>query len=185
MQTREPPPQATLVNAGERVALFVDTQNLYYAAKDAAGRFVDYATLLTLALRGRSLQAATAYVVEREGDTQARGFITRLSTLGYRVKRKRMQFHQTDDGGRVVVDGDWDMGIAADMVRAFDQAQVLVLASGDGDFVPMLALAQERGLRVEVLAFHEATAQALIDQADRFTHLGDVPGIYLMATKAS
>jgi len=183
MATTGNTPTADATASPERVALFVDTQNLYYAAKDAAGRFVDYQTLLHLALRGRALHAATAYVVEREGETQARGFITRLSTLGYRVKRKQVRFHHTDDSGRVVVDGDWDMGMAADMVRAFDQVQVLVLASGDGDFVPMLALAQERGLRVEALAFREATAQALIDQVDRFTNLSNAEGIYLPPQK--
>lgn len=162
-----------------RVALFVDTQNLYYAARDAGGRALDYARLLDLALRGRRLQAATAYVVEREGETAAYGFVTRLSALGYRVRRRTVRVHRADERGRVTLEGDWDMGIAADIVRAFEHVDVVVLASGDGDFVPMLALAQERGLRVEVLAFREAAAQALIDLADRFVHLPDVDGAYL------
>jgi uncharacterized LabA/DUF88 family protein len=166
-------------DAGQRVALFVDTQNLYYAARDAAGRNVDYARLLEAAARGRRLHAATAYVVEREGDSAAFGFVTRLSALGYRVRRRTVRVHRGDGDGRLVLEGDWDMGIAADLVRACDHADVLVLASGDGDFVPILELAQQRGLRVEVLAFREAAAQSLIDLADRFVHLGDVEGVYV------
>ena len=169
----------------ERVALFVDTQNLFYAARDAAGRFIDYQVLRELASADRDLRAATAYVVERDGEGGAHGFITRLSALGYRVKRRSVRLHRADDHGRVVLEGDWDMGIAADLVRAFGQVETLVLASGDGDFIPMLQLAQERGMRVEVLAFREATAQGLVDLADRFTHLGDVAGIYLPPGKGA
>ncbi len=156
-----------------RVALFVDTQNLYYVARDGYDATVDYARLLELALRGRELAAATAYVVEREGDSSAFGFVTKLSALGYRVRRRSVRVHRADDGGRPVMEGDWDMGIAADLVRALPHVDVLVLASGDGDFVPILELAQQRGKRVEVLAFREAAAQTLIDLADRFTHLPD------------
>jgi uncharacterized LabA/DUF88 family protein len=167
----------------QRVALFVDTQNLYYAARDAVGRNVDYDRLLQVALRGRRLHAATAYVVEREGESTAYGFVTRLSALGYRVRRRSVRVHRGDGEGRLVLEGDWDMGIAADIVRTWEHVDVIVLASGDGDFVPMLELAQARGVRVEVVAFREASAQRLVDLADRFVHLGDVEGVYLPTTR--
>ena len=165
----------------QRVGLFVDTQNLYYAARDAVGANVDYERLLVLAERGRRLKAATAYVVEREGAGNAHGFVTKLSALGYRVRRRSVRVHRGDGEGRMVLEGDWDMGIAADIVRVWDGLDVVVLASGDGDFVPLLELAQQRGLRVEVLAFREAAAQTLVDLADRFVHLSDVPDIFKAA----
>jgi uncharacterized LabA/DUF88 family protein len=170
-------------HADQRVALFVDTQNLYYAARDAAGRNLDYELLLKVATRGRRLHAATAYVVEREGESTAYGFVTRLSALGYRVRRRAVRIHRGDGEGRLVLEGDWDMGIAADIVRAWDHVDVIVLASGDGDFVPLLELAQQRGKRVEVVAFREASAQTSIDLADRFVHLGEVEGAYLPTTR--
>lgn len=163
----------------QRVGLFVDTQNLYYAARDNYERHVDYARLLALALRGRRLVAATAYVVEREGEATAYGFVTKLSALGYRVRRRKTRVHRADDEGRTVIEGDWDMGIAADIVRAWDGLDVVVLASGDGDFVPILELAQERGRRVEVAAFREATSQELIDLADRYLHLAELDDIFV------
>jgi len=176
----DPQPTATRPGDGDlRVALFVDTQNLYYAARDGHDATVDYQRLLTLALRGRRLAAATAYVVEREGESTAFGFVTKLSALGYRVRRRTVRVHRADDGGRPVLEGDWDMGIAADMVRALPHVDVLVLASGDGDFVPMLELAQQQGKRVEVLAFREATAQTLIDLSDRFRNLADEAEIFV------
>ena len=163
----------------QRVALFVDTQNLYYGARDHHAGAVDYQRLLQAAARGRRLAHATAYVVEREGDNTAYGFFTKLTSLGYRVKRRKVRVHRQTDDGRPLLEGDWDMGIAADLVRAFDQADVLALASGDGDFAPLLELAQERGKRVEVLAFRESTGQALQDLADRYVNLAEVEGIFM------
>ena len=166
--------------AEQRVGLFVDTQNLYYAARDGVGgRGVNYETLLALAANARRLQQATAYVVERPGEATAYGFVTKLSALGYRVRRRTLRVRRADESGRTLLDGDWDMGIAADMVRAWDHLDVLALASGDGDFVPMLELAQARGLRVEVLAFRETASQALVDLADRFVHLPDAENIFV------
>lgn len=163
----------------QRAGLFVDTQNLYYAARDYHDKHVDYEALLSTALRGRRLAQATAYVVEREGDSGAYGFITKLSALGYRVRRRKVRIHRTDNGGRPLLEGDWDMGIAADIVRAWDHLDVVVLASGDGDFVPMLELAQSKGCRVEVLAFREAASQTLIDMSDSFLNLAEVTGIFV------
>jgi uncharacterized LabA/DUF88 family protein len=163
----------------QRIGLFVDTQNLYYAARDRHGRHVDYARLLSYAARDRRLAQATAYVVEREGERQAFGFVTKLSALGYRVRRRAVRVHRTDDEGRTVLEGDWDMGIAADIVRAWDGLDVIVLASGDGDFVPILEVAQQRGVRVEVAAFRATSAQDLIDLADRFDDLAELGGIFV------
>ena len=156
----------------QRVGLFVDTQNLYYTARQEFESRVDYEKLLSVALRGRRLAQATAYVVEREGESAAYGFVTKLSSLGYRVRRKRSVARRSDSG-EIVIDGDWDMGIAADIVRAWEGLEVVALASGDGDFVPILDLAQGRGCRVEVVAFRATASQALIDSADRFTDLSD------------
>lgn len=163
----------------QRVGFFVDTQNLYYAARDNYSKHVDYQVMLGRAVRGRRLVQATAYVVEREGEATAYGFITKLSAFGYRVRRLKVRVHRSDDGGRPLLEGDWDMGIAADMVRAWDHLDVIVLASGDGDFVPMLELAQQHGCRVEVMAFRETTSQSLIDLADVFINLADTDEFFV------
>jgi uncharacterized LabA/DUF88 family protein len=163
----------------QRVALFVDTQNLYYSARDNYDRNLDYLRLRDVALRGRLLQQATAYTVEREGESTAFGFVTKLGTLGYRVRRRKVRVHRSDDAGRVVLEGDWDMGIAVDIIRAWDHFDVLALASGDGDFRALCELVQERGKRVEVLAFRESSSQELLDIADRFINLPEQEQIFV------
>lgn len=169
----------------QRVAIFVDTQNIYYAARDYQNGNVDYERLLARVVRGRHLAHATAYVVERDGDTSAHGFFHKLSALGYRVKRRLVRVHTKGEDGRTVLDGDWDMGIAADIVRAIDYADVIVLVSGDGDFVPILALAQERGKRIEVVAFRENASGDSLDIADHFVNLSSEPGMIIQVSPSS
>lgn len=162
----------------QRVALFVDTQNLFYAARDLSGAAVDYAKLLEVAARGRRLSQATAYVVERQGDTAGHGFALKLTALGFRVRRMQVRVRVGADE-RQVLEGDWDLGIAVDVVRAMGLCDVVALATGDADFTPLVRLCQERGARVEVLAFRDFAGQELKDACDRFVDLGEVDGIFL------
>ncbi|MFC6591472.1 NYN domain-containing protein [Deinococcus lacus] len=157
-----------------RVGIFIDTQNLYHSARDLLERTVNFETLLRTGAKDRELVHAIAYTVEREGEATARPFIYKLSTLGYKVRRMNLTLHHVTDGGKPIYEGNWDMGIVADMFRLMDHLDTVVLGSGDGDFTDIVEVLQERGKRVEVLAFREHTAQKLIDAADRFTHLPDL-----------
>ncbi len=164
----------------QRVALFVDTQNLFFAARDLRRAAVDYERLLEVAARGRRMAQATAYVVERDGDSSNHGFALKLTSLGYRVKRLKVRVRVGEDD-RQVLEGDWDLGIAVDVVRALGRCDVVALATGDADFVPLAQLAQERGARVEVLAFRDFAGHELQDACDRFVDLGQVERIFLPA----
>jgi uncharacterized LabA/DUF88 family protein len=165
----------------QRVGLFVDTQNLYHSARDYYGQNVNFESLMRYAVGGRQLVRATAYVVERENDTSAWPFIYKLSTIGFRVRRMNLTLKETTDEGKPIYEGNWDMGIAADMVRLMNSLDVVVLGSGDGDFVDIIEVLMERGIRVEVLAFKETTAQKLIDAVDRFVHLPDIENAFVPA----
>ncbi|MDX2004253.1 MAG: NYN domain-containing protein [Meiothermus sp.] len=164
---------------GQRVGLFVDTQNLYHSARDYYGQNVNFESLMRFAVGGRQLVRATAYVVEREGDTSAWPFIYKLSTIGFRVRRMNLTLKETTDEGKPIYEGNWDMGIAADMVRLMHTLDVVVLGSGDGDFVDIIEVLMERGIRVEVVAFKETTAQKLIDAVDRFVHLPEIENAFV------
>lgn len=162
-----------------RVGLFVDTQNLYHSARDHYERTVNFESLLRHGVGERELMRAIAYVVERENDTSAWPFIYKLSTLGYRVRRMNLHVHHTTDAGKTIWEGNWDMGICADMVRIADHLDIIVLGSGDGDFLDILEVLMERGKRVEVVAFKETTAQKLIDAVDKFTHLPEIESPFM------
>ncbi|WP_407571116.1 NYN domain-containing protein [Deinococcus altitudinis] len=164
-----------------RIGLFIDTQNLYHSARDLMERTVNFETILNVARADRELVHAIAYTVEKENEGTARPFIYKLSALGYKVKRMNLTLHHVAEGGRPIYEGNWDMGMVADMVRLLDHLDIMVLGSGDGDFTDIVELLQEKGKRVEVIAFREHTAQKLVDAADRFTHLPDIDGALMPA----
>ncbi|RJF73145.1 MULTISPECIES: NYN domain-containing protein [Deinococcus] len=164
-----------------RVGVFIDTQNLYHSARDLLERTVNFETILQSATRDRELLHAISYTVERDGEATSRPFIYKLSTLGFKVRRMTLTLHHVTDGGKPIYSGNWDMGIVADMVRLMDHLDIVVLGSGDGDFTDIVEVLQERGKRVEVIAFREHTSQDLIDAADRFTHLPDIDGALMPA----
>jgi len=166
-----------------RVGVFIDTQNLYHSARDHYERTVNFETLLKHAVGDRYLVRAIAYVVEKEGDTSAWPFIYKLSTLGYRVRRMNLHLHHVNDQGKPIWEGNWDMGMVADMTRLMDSLDTIVLGSGDGDFADMLEVFQERGKRTEVIAFKETTSQRLIDTVDKFTHLTELEGALMPASE--
>lgn len=146
-----------------RVGVFIDTQNIYHSARDLLERTVNFETILNYAVKDRELVHAISYTVEREGEAISRPFIYKLSALGYKVRRMFLTLHHLTEDGKPIYSGNWDMGIVADMFRMMDSMDIIVLGSGDGDFTQIVEVLQEKGKRVEVIAFREHTSQDLID----------------------
>lgn len=149
---------------GERVGVFVDVQNMYYAARKLKGR-LDFDALMRAAVNERRLVRATAYVVESKETDQSQ-FIARLEKLALDVKRKTVQVRA--DGS---MKGDWDMELALDILDMVPKLDVVVLVSGDGDFTSLVKRVKSAGPRVEVIAFPRHTAKSLVEAADEFQPL--------------
>jgi len=151
----------------EKIAIFIDSQNLYYSARIAYNGKVNYETLLRLITGKRHLIKAFAYIVQPP-DGDAKPFATSLERIGYIVKIKDVRTRS--DGS---AKANWDMGIALDILGTLDAVDTIILASGDGDFVPLLDYIKGRNKRVEVFSFPNNTAYDLKDKADRFEPLDD------------
>jgi uncharacterized LabA/DUF88 family protein len=75
------------------------------------------------------------------------------------------------DGSRK---GDWDVGIAIDAIKMAAKVDVIVLVSGDGDYVHLVEYLQNTfGCRVEVIAFAESASAKLLEKADDFMNLSE------------
>jgi uncharacterized LabA/DUF88 family protein len=147
----------------QRVGIFVDVQNMYYSARNIYKSKVNFKTLLREAVRGRQLIRAIAYVIKADVKDET-NFFEALKSLGYEVKAKDLQVFF---GG--AKKGDWDIGIAMDMIELAPKLDAIVLISGDGDFVPLVRhLKHALGCYVEVLAFGKTSAQKLVEEADNF-----------------
>lgn len=149
----------------DRVSLFFDMSNLYFAAKDMGIR-IDYARLLEFLVGERRLQRAYAYLGVAPEDENSHSFITWLSRNGFRVRTKALRRY--DDG---TTKANLDMELAIDLLTQAQHIDVAILVSGDGDFVSLVDAAQRLGVRVEVAATPRQTSTDLIDVADRFIDL--------------
>ncbi|MFH1534506.1 MAG: NYN domain-containing protein [Patescibacteria group bacterium] len=149
----------------QRVGVFVDVSNMYHTAKHLFSANVNYGKILEEAVSGRKLIRALAYVV-RSQSSEEELFFEALSNQGYELKIKDLQVFI---GG--AKKGDWDVGIAMDIMRMASKLDVIILASGDGDFTELLKHAKALGCRTEVVAFGKSASAGLVAEADSFIDL--------------
>ena len=158
----------------QRVAVFIDVQNMYHSARNIFNARVNFAEVVKDAVAGRKLLRSFAYVV-RTKTGEEKPFFEALTKIGIEMRIKDLQEFY---GG--AKKGDWDVGMTVDAVRTADIVDTIVIVSGDGDFIPLLEYLKGRGRRVEVMAFGRSASQKLKEAADDFIDLGESPKKYLM-----
>ena len=186
-------------NSNQRVGIFVDVQNLYHSAKNLYHGRVNYAELMKHLVGDRQLIRAMAYVVKSEGVEPQRGertpvrasrndeengssenrggmsseaaFFEALEKAGLELRMKDLQIYA---GG--MKKADWDVGMAVDAIRMSEFLDVIILVTGDGDFIPLVDyLKWGAGRLVEVAAFRRSASSKIQEAADRFINIEDVP----------
>ncbi|MCC6744859.1 MAG: NYN domain-containing protein [Acidobacteria bacterium] len=145
-----------------RVAIFIDGNNLFHAAR-SAGVEIDYAKLLNF-LRGESpLLRAFFYTGVDERAERQQGFLLWMRRNGYRVVQKELKTFS--DGTKKA---NLDVEIAVDMLSLVGNYDTAILVSGDEDFAYAINVIAYKGVRVEIGGFRSNTSPRLIDVADRF-----------------
>lgn len=151
-----------------RVAVFIDGNNLFHAA-----RFhnidIDYNKLLRVLLGDGRLLRAFFYTGVDVGAERQQGFLLWMRRNGFRVIQKELKTFY--DGSRKA---NLDVEIAVDMLSLAGRYDTAVLVSGDEDFVYAVNAVAYKGCRVEVAGFRSNTAPKLIDVADYFIDLGEI-----------
>lgn len=162
----------------QRIAVLIDTQNLYYSARNLYNAKVNFKNIVEDAVAGRQLTRAIAYVVKTKTGEE-KPFFEALEKVGIETKEKELQIFF---GG--AKKADWDVGLAIDAVILGDKVDSIVLVSGDGDFVPLIQyLKMVKAIHVEVMAFKETTSAKTIEVADAFTNLSSDKARYLIGPK--
>ena len=166
---------AIIKHKSQRVGIFIDTQNLYHSAKNLYKAKVNFGAVVKEALAGRVLIRAVAYVIRTESEEE-KGFFEALNKLGIETKVKDIRVFA---GG--AKKADWDIGMAIDTIAMANKLDTVVLATGDGDFVPLVEyLRYSSGIQVEVISFGKSSSGQLKEVVDDFTDLCDNPGTYLI-----
>ena len=159
----------------QRVAVLIDVQNMYHSAKNLYNSRVNFKNVLEAAKSSRKLIRAIAYGIETESGDEKKFFIA-LKNMGIDVKMKELQIFP---GG--MKKGDWDVGIAVDAVKFSQYVDVIVLVTGDGDFIPLIEYLQNATpVRVEIIAFDKSCSGKIKQIADSFIDLGKNTKKYLL-----
>jgi uncharacterized LabA/DUF88 family protein len=162
------------VHPGQRVAILVDSQNLYHTAQSLYERKIDYGSLLDRAVDDRTLVRAIAYVIQANAPDE-QSFFDALVDIGFEIRQKEIKTFQ--DGTKKA---DWDVGMSLDAVSLASKVDTLVLCTGDGDFARLGTYLTHEGVRVEVMSFRESTADELIEAAHAFTDLSSDQDTFLL-----
>ncbi|MEK7502955.1 MAG: NYN domain-containing protein [Patescibacteria group bacterium] len=165
---------ASLKHKNQRVAVFMDAQNMYHSARSLFGGRVNFKAVLQTAVGGRQLIRAFSYVI-RTKTGEEKAFLEALEKLGIELRVKDLQEFY---GG--AKKADWDVGLTVDAVRTAEIVDTIIIASGDGDFIPLVEYLKNQGRRVEVLSFGKSTSGKLKEIADDFIDLGEEPAKYII-----
>ena len=111
----------------------------------------------------REIVVAYAYTTDR-GDAKQIHFQNILRAIGFKVKLK--PFINRSDGSSK---GDWDVGITIDIMEYASTSDIIVLASGDGDFDILIRRIRELyNNQTEIYGVSNLTANSLKNIASNF-----------------
>ncbi len=159
----------------QRVVVLIDVQNLYHSAKNLYRSKVNFKEVLRKAISGRKLIRAFAYVV-RTKTGEEKPFFEALTNLGIETRVRDLQEFY---GGQKKA--DWDVGIVIDAIRTANSVDVIVLCSGDGDFILLAEYLKNQGKRVEAIAFGRTTSSKLKETVDEFFDIEKESKKFLLA----
>jgi uncharacterized LabA/DUF88 family protein len=151
-----------------RVGVFVDAANIELACDRLRARF-DWRKILDMVTKDRLLVRAIAYspVHDDPGvSIETQRFVEPFLDKGFKVVTKPLK--RFADG---TIKANVDIELALDIIEMLDRLDVVVLASGDGDFQRLVEVIQAKGIRVEVLSVGASTAANLRHAADKFIDL--------------
>ncbi len=149
-----------------KIAIFVDVQNIYYTTRDAYKRQFNYRKFWERVSEQGEIVTAIAYATDRNIDSQIK-FQDALRHIGFTVKLK--PYITRKDGS---AKADWDVGITIDVLDMSKEVDTVILLSGDGDFDLLLEkIKHEYGVRTEVYGVPELTANTVKNTADHFRRI--------------
>lgn len=162
----------------QRVGVFIDTQNMYYSARNLHDAHVNFKNVVEAAVAGRKLIRAIAYVVRtKTGEEQP--FFEALVKSGIETRQKDLQ--EFFGGAKKA---DWDVGLAVDAIRVSDVLDVVVIVSGDGDYIPLVEYLKHRGRQVELVAFRKTASTKLVESVDSFLDLSEDKKKFLIGSNS-
>jgi uncharacterized LabA/DUF88 family protein len=168
------------IKSQAKLGVYVDAANI----SRNGGQRMQYEVLREFACRDHAealrLNVYLSYDEERaEANSsyreKARSYQSALRELGYKVIEKRVKWFEDESGNRFGK-SNADLDMAVDVLLQSENLDRVLLVTGDGDFVQVVRALQNKGCRVEVLAFDNVSDE-LRREADMFISGYLVPGL--------
>jgi uncharacterized LabA/DUF88 family protein len=175
-----------MTDTGLRVGVYVDAENL----RQNGGDRMQYRVLRNIACResGQAIRLNTYIAFDerraREDQSYRESMLEYYSAVrdaGFKIIEKKV-LHYTGPGGIERSKANADLDMAVDCLLQSEHLDRVVLGTGDGDFVQVVRALQNRGCRVEIVAFENVSGN-LRREADYFLSGYLVPGLVPPAGK--
>ena len=162
------------------IGVYVDAANI----SRNGGQRMQYDVLREFACRDNAeAQRLNVYLSydEERADTnpiyrdKARAYQSALREIGYKVIEKRVKWFIDESGSRYGK-ANADLDMAVDVLLQSENLDRVLLVTGDGDFVQVVRALQNKGCRVESLAF-DNVSEELRRESDMFISGYLVPGL--------
>jgi uncharacterized LabA/DUF88 family protein len=143
----------------ERVAIYVDGSNVYFAQKEALGWWIDWPRFLDAMREGRDVVSARWYQAYRtEPEPEQNRFLHHLALIGFAVRKKLLKQVFDRNSGGSHLKGSLNLDLAIDALNDIDHYDTAILVSGDSEFEPLIEALHARGKRVIVMATSQNVA---------------------------
>ncbi|RLJ17409.1 NYN domain-containing protein [bacterium endosymbiont of Escarpia laminata] len=159
------------MNNNLKIGVFVDAENIRYNG----GYQLRYDILRRFAARyGGNLLRMNTYIAfdqerakeDYEYAKRARSYQQMVRDFGWKIIVKIVRRY-TDEEGNVTTKANADLDLAVDAMLQSEKLDLILLVTGDGDFLQVVTALQDRGCRVELLGFRNVSKD-LQRQVDDF-----------------
>jgi uncharacterized LabA/DUF88 family protein len=169
-----------MLDMGLRVGVYVDAENL---SRNGGDR-MQYRVLRDIACRqsGQPIRLNTYIafddrrsLVDAPYRESMLEYYSAVRDAGFKIIEKKIQ-HFIDNNGVERTKANADLDMAVDCLLQSEHLDRVVLGTGDGDFAQVVRALQNRGCRVEIIAFDNVSGN-LRREADHFLSGYLVPGL--------
>ncbi len=145
----------------EKVGVYVDVANIarnggYGMRFDILRDFASRDCSAPLRLNAYVAYDETRAKIDREYRDKSADFHSILRDFGFKVIEKKVMWY-TDETGNRFGKANADLDMAVDALLQSENLDRVIMATGDGDFIQVVRALQNKGCRVEVVAFNNVS----------------------------
>jgi len=164
----------------QRVALFVDGANMFYAQRDN-GWFIDFRLVNQYFMDNREKAGAYYFTASPPAGDPARidkyrRFRTALINIGFTVVDKEVKVISDPVTGQVRIKGNLDIDLVFRMLTTMNSFDEAVLMGGDADYIPIINHLRNSGKIAVVVGRRASVSTDLINAANKFIDLDGIRG---------